>query len=305
MADNRQQQEQNALLAEAKQLMRDINRLRVEMNQAPLDMSEAEAVRGIQSLRNEFKALKNNIGEVEGTATNLFEQLQGIAKEFGAVMSPAKQLKSAFSGMVSEAAKLKNDELGLIDLRTRDLEKLQEKMKVLNESARVAAAQFGGQRAAYEEEQALLLKKVEIDKEIQELEEEIYQARLEGVKTEEEIAAMKERQAAKGRDLNRITAEHASKVADVSDEARAAFQYLDDQNSAYDGIQNKITQRLKTESEISRLTGVTGALVEGTGALMVCSYGDKYDVDAIGRHKLKPNVIFSLDGKISQGKYIL
>ena len=42
---------------------------------------------------------------------------------------------------------------------------------------------------------------------------------------------------------------------------------------------------------------------KGTGAMMVCSYGDKYDVDAISKYKLKPKVIFDKQGRINQGKY--
>lgn len=42
---------------------------------------------------------------------------------------------------------------------------------------------------------------------------------------------------------------------------------------------------------------------KGTGVLMVCSYGDKYDVDAIKRYNLKPRVIFSLDGRVKSGHY--
>jgi len=42
---------------------------------------------------------------------------------------------------------------------------------------------------------------------------------------------------------------------------------------------------------------------KGTGALMVCSYGDKYDVDAIKRLKLKPKVIFNSDGTLNDSRY--
>lgn len=42
---------------------------------------------------------------------------------------------------------------------------------------------------------------------------------------------------------------------------------------------------------------------KGTGVLMVCSYGDKYDVDAIKRYKLEPKIIFSLEGRVKSGKY--
>ena len=44
---------------------------------------------------------------------------------------------------------------------------------------------------------------------------------------------------------------------------------------------------------------------KGTGILMVCSYGDKYDVEAINKRKLRPRVIFTKEGKINSlgGKY--
>jgi len=35
---------------------------------------------------------------------------------------------------------------------------------------------------------------------------------------------------------------------------------------------------------------------KGTGVLMICSYGDKFDVDAIIRHKLEPKIVFDKDG---------
>ncbi len=42
---------------------------------------------------------------------------------------------------------------------------------------------------------------------------------------------------------------------------------------------------------------------KGTGVLMICSYGDRFDVDAINRHKLIPKVILNKDGTLMDGKY--
>ncbi len=42
---------------------------------------------------------------------------------------------------------------------------------------------------------------------------------------------------------------------------------------------------------------------KGTGVLMICSYGDKFDVESINRHKLTPKLILDKSGKISEGKY--
>jgi valyl-tRNA synthetase len=42
---------------------------------------------------------------------------------------------------------------------------------------------------------------------------------------------------------------------------------------------------------------------KGTGAMMVCSYGDKYDIEAIERHRLNPRIIFKPDGTLNYGAY--
>jgi len=55
--------------------------------------------------------------------------------------------------------------------------------------------------------------------------------------------------------------------------------------------------------EVPILADKSAEIGKGTGVLMICSYGDKYDVDAINRHKLEPKVIFDKDGTIKQGKY--
>ncbi|MBI2074774.1 MAG: class I tRNA ligase family protein, partial [Candidatus Levybacteria bacterium] len=45
--------------------------------------------------------------------------------------------------------------------------------------------------------------------------------------------------------------------------------------------------------------------LKGTGILMVCTYGDKYDVEAVNRRKLAPRIVFTRDGKMNAlaGKY--
>ena len=42
---------------------------------------------------------------------------------------------------------------------------------------------------------------------------------------------------------------------------------------------------------------------KGTGVLMVCSYGDRFDVDAIARHRLNPKVVFNKDGTLNIEPY--
>ena len=57
------------------------------------------------------------------------------------------------------------------------------------------------------------------------------------------------------------------------------------------------------EYEVSIIADKSADMEKGTGVLMVCSFGDKYDVDAINRHKLTPRLILDKDGKLNLGKY--
>ena len=55
--------------------------------------------------------------------------------------------------------------------------------------------------------------------------------------------------------------------------------------------------------EVPIIADISASMDKGTGAMMVCSYGDKYDVDAINRYKLNPKLIFDKSGKINFGEY--
>lgn len=55
--------------------------------------------------------------------------------------------------------------------------------------------------------------------------------------------------------------------------------------------------------EVEILADDSADMEKGTGALMVCSYGDKYDVDAIQRYKLTPRVVFDTSGRLIDDRY--
>ena len=50
--------------------------------------------------------------------------------------------------------------------------------------------------------------------------------------------------------------------------------------------------------EVPIIADESAQVDKGTGVLMVCSYGDKFDVDAINRHKLTPKPIIEKNGTI-------
>ena len=51
------------------------------------------------------------------------------------------------------------------------------------------------------------------------------------------------------------------------------------------------------------LADKSAEIEKGTGVLMVCSYGDKYDVDAIKRHKLEPKIVLNSNGTLNIKPY--
>ncbi len=55
--------------------------------------------------------------------------------------------------------------------------------------------------------------------------------------------------------------------------------------------------------EVPILADESADIEKGTGVLMVCSYGDRFDVDAINRHHLKPKIILNYDGSLNLKGY--
>ncbi len=57
------------------------------------------------------------------------------------------------------------------------------------------------------------------------------------------------------------------------------------------------------EHEVPIIADSSADMEKGTGVLMICSYGDKYDVEAVNRHKLGAKIIFAKDGKLNVRGY--
>jgi len=55
--------------------------------------------------------------------------------------------------------------------------------------------------------------------------------------------------------------------------------------------------------EVLIMADESAEIDKGTGVLMVCSYGDKYDAEAINKHNLEPRLILEKDGTLNYGKY--
>jgi len=99
-----------------------------------------------------------------------------------------------------------------------------------------------------------------------------------------------------GKDLNIATTRPELLPACV-----AIFVNPDDKR--YKKLVGKKAKIPLVDREVPILADESADMEKGTGALMVCSYGDRYDVDAIQRHKLEPEIIINEKGLIFAGPY--
>lgn len=79
--------------------------------------------------------------------------------------------------------------------------------------------------------------------------------------------------------------------------------FVNPEDKRYRSIVGKKAKVPLFDFTIPILADKSADMKKGTGAMMICSYGDKYDVDAIARHKLNSRIIFDKQGKITEGRY--
>jgi len=79
--------------------------------------------------------------------------------------------------------------------------------------------------------------------------------------------------------------------------------FVNPKDKRYKGLVGKKAIVPLFNQEVPIIADDSADVEKGTGVLMVCSYGDKHDVDAIKRHKLEPRVVFSEDGKLNVKGY--
>lgn len=81
----------------------------------------------------------------------------------------------------------------------------------------------------------------------------------------------------------------------------AVFVYPDDKR--YKKIIGKNAKVPLFNFEVPIIADESANPEKGTGVLMICSYGDRFDVDAINRHKLKPKIILDKEGRLAISPY--
>lgn len=79
--------------------------------------------------------------------------------------------------------------------------------------------------------------------------------------------------------------------------------FVNPQDKRYHNIIGKQATVPLFNQKIPILSDKSADMEKGTGVLMICSYGDKFDVDAINRHNLKPRIVLNKDGTLNVKGY--
>ena len=79
--------------------------------------------------------------------------------------------------------------------------------------------------------------------------------------------------------------------------------FVNPKDKRYKSLHGKKAKVPIWDFEVPIIADKSADIEKGTGVLMVCSYGDKFDVESIYRYKLNPRILLNEDGTINSGAY--
>jgi valyl-tRNA synthetase len=74
--------------------------------------------------------------------------------------------------------------------------------------------------------------------------------------------------------------------------------FVNPKDKRYKSLVGKKAKVPLYDFEVPIIADDSAEIGKGTGVLMICCYGDRFDVDAVNRHKLEPKIIIEKDGTI-------
>ncbi|MFH1248702.1 MAG: valine--tRNA ligase [archaeon] len=75
--------------------------------------------------------------------------------------------------------------------------------------------------------------------------------------------------------------------------------FVNPADDRYKSITGKMAVVPLFNHEVPIIADKSAEIEKGTGVLMICSYGDRFDVDAINKHKLTPKIVMEKNGSIN------
>jgi valyl-tRNA synthetase len=79
--------------------------------------------------------------------------------------------------------------------------------------------------------------------------------------------------------------------------------FINPKDKRYKSLIGKKAKVPLFNQEVPIIADESAEIDKGTGVLMVCSYGDKYDVESINKHKLEPKLVLEKDGTLNHEDY--
>ena len=79
--------------------------------------------------------------------------------------------------------------------------------------------------------------------------------------------------------------------------------FVNPKDSRYKNLVGKKATVPLFNFEVPIIADESAQIDKGTGVLMICSYGDKYDAAAINKHKLTPKIVFNHNGTLNLENY--
>ena len=81
--------------------------------------------------------------------------------------------------------------------------------------------------------------------------------------------------------------------------------FVNPEDKRYKNLAGKNARVPLFDIEVPIIADKSADIKKGTGILMICSFGDKYDAEAINRHKLEARIVINNDGTLNEltGKY--
>jgi len=99
------------------------------MNKEPLRLSDSETLKQLKSLPGDIKSARSELAEMVGSASDLYDRIKGITSEIKNQVGPMTGVRKAFRSITADANKLRNDELEIERLNSKQLKNLQERVK--------------------------------------------------------------------------------------------------------------------------------------------------------------------------------
>ena len=139
--------ESNKELAKGKELLRDINRLRKELNQDPLVFAD-NLEDNLKNLPGILKDTRDKLRESAGSMSDLYSRLKAVTSELKGQAKPLTEIRRAYRSITDDVNKVRQDELGITKLNLKSLQGIKKRVKlnkalIDDESIRLLNSQDG------------------------------------------------------------------------------------------------------------------------------------------------------------------